>query len=63
MQDIHVHIGALVNDTVGTLAAVRYIDGQDTIAAMIMGTGAHLTENTTCEDRAVSISRRKTGFL
>lgn len=33
------HIGALVNDTVGTLAAVRYIDGQDTIAAMIMGTG------------------------
>lgn len=28
-----------MNDTVGTLAAARYIDGQDTIAAMIMGTG------------------------
>lgn len=36
---MHVHIGALVNDTVGTLAAARYVDGQDTIAAMIMGTG------------------------
>ncbi len=41
-QGVHVHIGALVNDTVGTLAAVRYIDGQDTVAAMIMGTGAQL---------------------
>lgn len=39
-QGVNVHIGALLNDTVGTLAAVRYIDGQDTIAAMIMGTGS-----------------------
>ncbi|KAK9908508.1 hypothetical protein WJX75_008860 [Coccomyxa subellipsoidea] len=40
-RGINVHIGALVNDTVGTLAAARYIDGQDTIAAMIMGTGTN----------------------
>ncbi len=38
-QGVNVHIGALLNDTVGTLAAARYVDGQDTIAAMIMGTG------------------------
>ncbi|BDA45066.1 Hexokinase-1 [Coccomyxa sp. Obi] len=40
-RGVHVHIGALVNDTVGTLAAARYVDGQDTIAAMIMGTGTN----------------------
>lgn len=36
---MNVQIGALVNDTVGTLAAVRYIDGSETVAAVIMGTG------------------------
>lgn len=39
VQGVNVHIGALVNDTVGTLAAVRYVDGSDTVAAVIMGTG------------------------
>jgi hexokinase len=39
LQGVLVHIGALVNDTVGTLAAVRYVDGSDTVAAVIMGTG------------------------
>ena len=39
LQGVGVHIGALVNDTVGTLAAVRYVDGTDTVAAVIMGTG------------------------
>ena len=39
VQGIHVNVGALLNDTVGVLAAVRYIDGTDTIASVIMGTG------------------------
>ncbi len=39
IQGIHVNVGALLNDTVGVLAAVRYIDGTDTIASVIMGTG------------------------
>ena len=34
-----VHIGALVNDTVATLAAVCYVDGSNTVASVIMGTG------------------------
>ena len=44
MQDIQANIGALINDTVGVLAAVRYIDGTDTFASVIMGTGAGATE-------------------
>ena len=39
VQGVNVQIGALVNDTVGTLAAVRYVDGSETVAAVIMGTG------------------------
>lgn len=39
MQGIQANVGALINDTVGVLAAVRYIDGTDTIASVIMGTG------------------------
>ena len=42
VQGILANIGALINDTVGVLAAVRYIDGTDTIASVIMGTGKHL---------------------
>ena len=42
MQGVNVQIGALVNDTVGTLAAVRYVDGSETVAAVIMGTGIPL---------------------
>lgn len=40
-RGIHVNVGALLNDTVGVLAAVRYIDGTDTIASVIMGTGTN----------------------
>ena len=43
LQDIQANIGALINDTVGVLAAVRYIDGTDTFASVIMGTGAKVT--------------------
>ena len=43
LQDIQANIGALINDTVGVLAAVRYIDGTDTFASVIMGTGAEAT--------------------
>ncbi len=43
LQDIQANIGALINDTVGVLAAVRYIDGTDTFASVIMGTGARAT--------------------
>lgn len=39
VQGIQANVGALINDTVGVLAAVRYIDGADTIASVIMGTG------------------------
>ena len=37
-----VHINALLNDTVATLAAARYLDGPDAIGSVIMGTGASL---------------------
>ncbi|CAK0784341.1 hypothetical protein CVIRNUC_007545 [Coccomyxa viridis] len=40
-KDIQANIGALINDTVGVLAAVRYIDGTDTFASVIMGTGTN----------------------
>ena len=42
VQGIQANVGALINDTVGVLAAVRYIDGTDTIASVIMGTGKPL---------------------
>lgn len=45
-QGINANVGALINDTVGVLAAVRYIDGKDTIASVIMGTGKPLTTQT-----------------
>ena len=34
-----VHVIALLNDTVATLAAARYLHGPDAIASVIMGTG------------------------
>jgi len=39
VQGVQANVGALINDTVGVLAAVRYLDGTDTIASVIMGTG------------------------
>ncbi|KAK9825122.1 hypothetical protein WJX81_000028 [Elliptochloris bilobata] len=36
-----VHINALLNDTVATLAAARYLDGPDAIGSVIMGTGTN----------------------
>lgn len=36
------HINALLNDTVATLAAARYLHGTDAIGSVIMGTGANL---------------------
>ena len=38
-----VHVNALLNDTVATLAAARYLDGPDAIGSVIMGTGASCT--------------------
>ena len=34
-----VHVSALVNDTVGTLAAARYVDGDDAVAALVLNAG------------------------
>ncbi|CAD6230074.1 unnamed protein product [Miscanthus lutarioriparius] len=39
-QGIDMEVTALVNDTVGTLAAGRYVDN-DTVAAVILGTGTN----------------------
>uniref|UniRef100_A0A0D9V542 Phosphotransferase n=1 Tax=Leersia perrieri TaxID=77586 RepID=A0A0D9V542_9ORYZ len=40
LQGLDMKVTALVNDTVGTLAAGRYLD-HDTIAAVILGTGSN----------------------
>uniref|UniRef100_J3L3L9 Phosphotransferase n=1 Tax=Oryza brachyantha TaxID=4533 RepID=J3L3L9_ORYBR len=39
-QGLNMKVTALVNDTVGTLAAGRYVD-HDTIAAVVLGTGSN----------------------
>jgi hexokinase len=39
-QGLDMKVTALVNDTVGTLAAGRYVN-HDTIAAVILGTGSN----------------------
>ena len=43
VQGLKVHINALLNDTVATLAAARYLDGPDAIGSVIMGTGKTLS--------------------
>ncbi|KAK9811576.1 hypothetical protein WJX72_006374 [[Myrmecia] bisecta] len=40
-QGLSVHIAAMVNDTVATLAGIRYGDGIDANVAVIMGTGTN----------------------
>ncbi|KAJ9190261.1 hypothetical protein P3X46_001483 [Hevea brasiliensis] len=39
-QGVHMHVSALVNDTVGTLAGGKYFN-KDVIAAVILGTGTN----------------------
>ena len=38
-QGVDAHVGSLVNDSTATLAAARYLDGPNTVGAVIMGTG------------------------